>query len=43
MSIQRLSQLDIEYVLCGHPYANPGFIQGAKSVRENFEIILDYM
>ena len=42
-SIERLSRLDIEYLLCGHPYGHPGFIQGRDDIRENFEIILDYL
>ena len=42
-SIERLSRLDIEYLLCGHPYGHPGFIQGGDAVRENFELILDYL
>ena len=41
-SIERLARLDIEYLLCGHPYGHPGFIQGADDVRENFEIIMSY-
>lgn len=42
-SIERLSRLDIEYLLCGHPYGHPGFIQSRDAVRENFELILDYL
>ena len=42
-SIERLSRLDIEYILCGHPYGHPGFIQGRDDVRENFELILSYL
>lgn len=42
-SIKRLSQLDIEYLLCGHAYGHPGFIQGGDDVRRNFELILDYL
>jgi hydroxyacylglutathione hydrolase len=38
-SIERLSGLDIEYLLCGHPYGHPGIIQGRDAVRENFEFI----
>lgn len=38
-SIERLSQLDIECLLCGHPYGHPGIIKGRESVQENFEYI----
>lgn len=38
-SIDRLSELDIEYVLCGHPYGHPGIIEGADEVRRNFEFL----
>ena len=38
-SIERLSQLDIEYLLCGHPYGHPGMIKGMAAVQENFEFI----
>lgn len=41
-SIQRLSKLDVEYLLCGHPYGHPGVIQGKSAVRENFDFILKY-
>jgi len=38
-SIDRLSKLEAEYLLCGHPYENPGVIQGKDAVRKNFEFI----
>ncbi len=38
-SIDRLSQLEIEYVLCGHPYGHSGVIQGADEVEQNFEFL----
>ena len=38
-SIERLSELDIEYVLCGHPYGHSGIIEGADEVRRNFEFL----
>jgi hydroxyacylglutathione hydrolase len=38
-SIDRLSKLDVEYLLCGHPYDNPGVIQGQQAVRENFNFV----
>jgi hydroxyacylglutathione hydrolase len=40
-SIQKLSELDAEYVLCGHPYGHPGVIQGKKAVKENFDFLLE--
>lgn len=42
-SIERVAGLDVEYVLCGHPYGHPGFIQGRDEVRENFELILNFI
>jgi hydroxyacylglutathione hydrolase len=39
-SIDRLSKLDVEYLLCGHPYENPGVIRGKEAVRKNFEFVL---
>ena len=38
-SIERLSELDIEYLLCGHHYGHPGIIKGKNAVQENFEFI----
>jgi len=38
-SIERLSELDIEYVLCGHPYGHSGIIEGAAEVEQNFEFL----
>ncbi len=38
-SIQRLSDLDIEYLLCGHPYGHPGIIEGKEAVKENFDFV----
>lgn len=38
-SIDKLSRLDVEYLLCGHPYGHPGVIQGKKAVQENFEFL----
>jgi glyoxylase-like metal-dependent hydrolase (beta-lactamase superfamily II) len=42
-SIERLSRLDIEYVLCGHAYGHSGLIEGAEEVRSNFEFLLDHL
>jgi hydroxyacylglutathione hydrolase len=41
-SILKMSQLDIEYLLCGHPYGNPGILIGKDQVRENFDIIQSF-
>jgi hydroxyacylglutathione hydrolase len=38
-SIQRLSELDIEYLLCGHPYGHPGIIKGKDAVEQNFDFV----
>jgi len=38
-SIERLSALDIEYLLCGHPYGHPGIIKGRSTIKDNFEFI----
>lgn len=38
-SIRRLSELDIDYLLCGHPYGHPGIIRGKEAVRQNFEFV----
>jgi glyoxylase-like metal-dependent hydrolase (beta-lactamase superfamily II) len=41
-SIETLSKLDIEYLLCGHPYGNPGIIRGREKVRDNFAYIMNF-
>jgi glyoxylase-like metal-dependent hydrolase (beta-lactamase superfamily II) len=38
-SIDQLSRLDVEYLLCGHPYGHPGVIQGKDAVRQNFDFL----
>ncbi len=38
-TIDRLSQLDIEYLLCGHAYGNSGILEGREAVQENFQFI----
>ena len=38
-SIERLAELDVEYLLCGHPYGHPGIIKGRNAVQENFEFV----
>lgn len=39
-SIQRLSELEIDYLLTGHPYGHPGLIAGRREVEQNFRLIL---
>jgi glyoxylase-like metal-dependent hydrolase (beta-lactamase superfamily II) len=41
-SIERLSKLDIEYLLCGHAYGNSGVLKGREEVNENFRILENY-
>jgi hydroxyacylglutathione hydrolase len=41
-SIQKLAALEVEYLLCGHPYHHPGVIQGQKAIKANFDLILEY-
>jgi hydroxyacylglutathione hydrolase len=38
-TIERLSRLDIEYLLCGHAYGNSGILRGREAVQENFQYI----
>ena len=38
-SINRLSGLDIEYLLCGHPYGDPGIIEGKEAIQKNFDFV----
>jgi glyoxylase-like metal-dependent hydrolase (beta-lactamase superfamily II) len=38
-TIDTLSQLEIEYLLSGHAYGNPGIIKGGENVRDNFRYI----
>jgi hydroxyacylglutathione hydrolase len=38
-SIERLSKLDIEHLLCGHAYGHPGIISGREEVQDNFRYI----
>jgi len=42
-SILRLSEMDIEVLLCGHPYGHPGIIQGKKDVMENFDFLKQHI
>lgn len=38
-TVERLSQLDIEHLLCGHPYGHTGIISGREEVQNNFRFI----
>jgi hydroxyacylglutathione hydrolase len=38
-TIERLSALDVECLLCGHAYGHPGIIRGKEEVQENFKYI----
>jgi glyoxylase-like metal-dependent hydrolase (beta-lactamase superfamily II) len=42
-SIARLSELEIEHVLCGHPYGHSGIIQGGEEVRRNFDFLRSHL
>ena len=38
-SIDRLSNLDIEFLLCGHAYGHSGILKGREEIQENFQYI----
>ena len=38
-SIERLSQLAVEYLLTGHQYEGPGVISGKEAVKRNFDFV----
>jgi hydroxyacylglutathione hydrolase len=38
-TIERLSALDIECLLCGHAYGHIGIIRGREEVRDNFQYV----
>ncbi|MDI6806247.1 MAG: MBL fold metallo-hydrolase [Candidatus Aenigmarchaeota archaeon] len=42
-SIEKLSQLDVEYLLTGHQYGAPGIIKGRENVKRNFEYVRRYV
>ncbi len=41
-TIEKLSKLDIEHLLCGHPYGHPGIISGREEVQSNFQYIRNF-
>jgi len=38
-TIERLSKLEIEYLLSGHAYGHPGIISGREEVQDNFRYV----
>lgn len=42
-SIKRVSNLDLEWLLCGHPYGHPGVLKGKDEIRENFQFLAQMM
>jgi hydroxyacylglutathione hydrolase len=41
-SIDKLSELDLDYLFCGHPYMHPGVIQGKEPIKQNFDLLKEY-
>lgn len=39
-SVSKLAELDVEYLLTGHPYQHPGVIVGKREVETNFRYVL---
>jgi glyoxylase-like metal-dependent hydrolase (beta-lactamase superfamily II) len=42
-SIERLAELDVEYLLCGHPYGHPGLLEGREIIQQNFDTVIRYV
>lgn len=38
-SIERISHLEIDYLLTGHQYGSPGIIQGEENIKRNFDFV----
>jgi len=38
-SIEKVAQLDIEYLLTGHQYGSPGIITGKQAIKRNFDFV----
>jgi hydroxyacylglutathione hydrolase len=38
-SIERVAELEIEYILTGHQYGSPGIIAGREQIERNFDMI----
>ena len=41
-SLDKLAALDLEYLLCGHPYMHTGVIQGKEAIKKNFDLVKEY-
>ncbi len=42
-SIEKVSQLEIEYLFTGHQYGGPGIIEGQEDIRRNFDFIRQHV
>ena len=42
VSIDKLAELDLQYLFCGHAYMHPGVIQGKEAIKKNFDLIKEY-
>lgn len=42
-SIEKLSTLELEYILTGHQYQSPGIIEGSEEIKNNFAHIRQYV
>jgi len=42
-SIERVSKLDIEYLLTGHQYGSPGIVKGEQDISQNFDFVRRYI
>lgn len=38
-NIERLSRLEVDYLLTGHQYEAPGIIAGAENIKQNFDFV----
>ena len=38
-SVERIAQLDIQYLLTGHQYGSPGIVQGGQEIKRNFDFV----
>jgi hypothetical protein len=38
-SIERIAQLDIEYIFTGHQYGSPGIISGREEIERNYDFV----
>ena len=38
-SIEKVAQLEIDYLLTGHQYGSPGIIEGVEKIRQNYDVI----